>query len=686
MGKTYEALMEAERLRATQDPAALARQLARAAGERESLSVELRACQEQLAVLVARVDAARTIDPAVLDDLGSKIARLTSEQERLATEPRQHLEAAIRLFKEELNRHSAALQGHSEEVAGIAQQLEEIRVSVAPPLATIRREIDELRGLGEEHRRAEQAERESLAGRAEILQTDLDSVRERLAAADDEHRRLQQRWEEQLAEQRHVLSSLSAEATRIVQGSVDESQTAQRGLLARLAVVEQAQSESDVRLHGICDALQSSRVGRTHSDDEVEALRAQVALLVEAQGRQQELVEGIERARASADDAVRRVLAIDDAQTSSVTVLRQQMETLRAESARLLETVDSVQASLAGPLRSAGEIETLRAQVASLVEAQSRHQQLVDGVSRAQASADEMARRVTAIDKEHASSLALLQQQVVELQLDRGALQDALDALRSSLAQQLESAAETEAWRGQMASLVEAQLRQQELVDNVGCAQATADEAVRRVAAIDEAQGAGLAAVREQVAALQADGETLREGVGALQLSLARQLEASREIEALRAQVAPLVKAQVRQRELIVNVGRAQSSADEALRRVAMIDKGEAADLTILQQQLAGLVADKAKLDQVIETRFELLCGILDETMQGQKDEIDRVIASFTHRLAQPDAELQAKVVQLEAYVDELRTGIHAQPEPERTLRKTLTNGWIRRTSSRKLQ
>ncbi len=523
MGKTYEALMEAERLRATQDPAALARQLTRAAEERETIASDLRACQEQI------------------------------------------------------------------------------------------------------------------------------------------------------AEQGRVLSSLSAEAMRIVRDSVDESQAAQRAFVERLAVVEEAQRESDRRLQRMLGELQSSLSGRTPSEDEISSLRAQVALLVEAHGQQRELAEGIERAKASADEAARRVLAIDDAQTSSVRALRQQMETLQAESARLLETVGSVQTSLTGPLRSVGEIETLRAQVASLVEGQAQHQQLADGIGRAQSNADEMARRVTAIDKEHASSLALLRQQVVELQLDRGTLQDALGALRSSLAQQRESAAETEAeteaLRVQMAPLVEAQLRQQELIDNVARAQATADEAVRQVAVIDEAQAAALTTVLQQVAALEADGESMRDALCGL-----------------RTQVAPLVKAQLRQRELINDVARAQAAADEAVRQVAMIDKGQSADLTALQQQLDGLLADKAKLNQVIETRFELLCGILDETIQCQKDEVDRVIASFDQRAAQPNAELQAKVAQLEAYVDELRTGARAQPEPERTLRKTLTNGLIRRTSSRKLQ
>jgi len=82
MGKTYEALMEAERLRATQDPAALARQLTRAAEERETIASDLRACQEQIA------------------EQGRVLSSLSAEAMRIVRDSVDESQAAQRAFVE----------------------------------------------------------------------------------------------------------------------------------------------------------------------------------------------------------------------------------------------------------------------------------------------------------------------------------------------------------------------------------------------------------------------------------------------------------------------------------------------------------------------------------------------------------------------------------------------------------
>jgi DNA repair exonuclease SbcCD ATPase subunit len=912
VSKTYEALIKAEKLRAAQDPAALARRVARAAEEGETLRAELRICQQQLADLTSKVDAA-TVDPAAIGELGREVARLAAQQERLAAEPRRLLEAAMHQFKEELDRRWAGLQGQSDQVADLARRLDEVREGIVPALETVRGEIDELQQQGDELQRTGQTERQTLAAElerlrqamarvmlaaddqqreqrglsqdlaqvrdaqqgsqrqaqslaalselvesvserlaaleanhrvdaarsqadaqslktevdrlrgvlvesasaavdpahVETLRADLDALRERLAVADDDDRRLQERWNEQLA--------------------------AQRGLAAQLAVIEEAQERTDRRLHDVLGTLESVSTGQTQSVGQIDALGEKVAALAEAETRQQQLVEDVRRARATADEAEKHVARLDAAQasneetlrlrmdklredllkelssvqqlakttlrgrpagekegrrraasddelSSSMETLRQQTELLRTtllenvssmqssladglrpvgeiaelrsqlsaltevqaqqrqlaeqveraqaraeEAARQIEAIDqaqaptqetlrrqiedlhglltermgSVEALLSGPLQLVGEIEKLRAQMAALAEVQAQQQQLAERVESEQARAEEMERRIAAIDQAHASkektlrrqidelqesllakvsaslagplqamagiaelrakmdaladlrgqqrqmaesverlhvraeeaarqtrvvdeasasSFALLQQQVAELQTDRETLRDALATVQSTLEEQLKLADGVELLRTRIVPLVKAQGRQDELADAVRRAQDAADEVRRRIATKEEAQKSTLAELRQQVEALAMESGAWRVADVAAQSALARQEEMARELDALRAKLGRMMEAQQRQKRLFEDLLIAPASSDE--QQPASDYSAESADVASLRRQVAALQADRLKLDAFLEARFEVLCEILDTELQAKLDEL----------------------------------------------------------------
>jgi len=912
LSKTYEALIKAEKLRAAQDPAALARRVARATEEGEILRAELRVCQQQLADLNNKVDAT-TVDPAALDELGRRVARLAVQQEQLAAEPRRLLETAIHQFKEELDRRWAGLQIQSDQVADLSRRLHEVREGVVPVVETIRGELDELQRQGAELQRTGRTERQTLATELELLRqtmartmlaadeqhreqrslsqelaavrdaqqeglrqvqrlaslseiidsvsqrlanveanhrvaadrsqadvqslkegvdrlrgalvesasaavdpaqvgtlrADLDALRERSAVADDEHRRLQERWDEQLA--------------------------AQRGLVARLAVIEEAQERSDRRLREVLGTLEPLLTGQEQSAGQVDALSEKVAALAEAKTRQRQLIEDVRRARASADAAEQHIARIDAAQASNAETLRRQMEKLRedllenvssvqklakaAQRSRpagekagrrraasddelppkvetlrqqmeqlrtnLLENVSSMQTSLAEGKRSVGEIAELRAQLGALAEVQGQQQQLAERVERAQARAEEAARQIAAIEQAQAPTQETLRRQIEEL---HGILTEKMSSVEALLSGPLQSVNEIGELRAQVAALADVQKRQQELAQHVELAQTRAEEAARRIAAIDQAQASkdktlrrqmeelregllekvsaslagplqsvgsieelraemdafaelhaqqrqlaksverlhagaeeaarqttaidearasSVAFLQQQVAELQTDRETLRAALGAVQSTLAEQLLLADGVEVLRTRIVPLVKAQARQDELADAVSRAQSAADEARRRIATNEEtqrstlaelrrqvdalatesgawrvtdvaaqsalarqeeaaraidglrakldhmmeaqqrqrqlfeelliapahsddhrptaddfAESADLASLRRQVAALQADRLKLDAFLEARFEVLCDILDTELQAKLDEL----------------------------------------------------------------
>lgn len=805
LSKTYEALIKAERLRAAQDPAALARRVARAAEEGETVRAELRVCQEQLAALITRVDTAAAIDPAAIDDLRGQVAQLAAKQERLAAEPRQLLEAAVHLLKDEFGRQWAQLQSQSDQVAG---RLEEVQEGVVPTLEAIRNELDEVQRRAGELESRRQTEKQSLdeklehlngalaravlsteeqqreqrnllqevaalraaqqdslrqvqrlgglsevlesvserlanveatrrsdadrlqaevrslqkgvellrverseadataaalsSAQVETLRADLEALGERQAAADEEHRQLRQHLEEQLEHQR---LEVAAKTMRTVQDSVEASQAAQQGLVDRLTVIADAQSRSDRRLHDLLRALEPLQTGQTQSAGEIEALSARVAALAEAQPRQQELAEDLRRAQASAEDAQRRITEIDGAQASHAETLRRQMEELRksllekvtsvqqlAEAAprgrpatgkaatrratggddlspkvemlgqqveelrgSVLKKVGSLEEALAGPLRSAAEIKELRAQVAALAEVQARQRQLVESVERTQASAEEATRRIAAIDQTHASndeglrlqieqlresllekvgsveaslagplqSVAAIdelraqvaalaevqagQRQLVEsvdrAQANQDRLRRQMDELREGLlgkvssveasqAGHVSAAREIEELRAQVSALADVQAQQRQLADSVERTQATAEDTARRTDAIDETHASEVALLRQQVSELQADRESSRDALAVVQSALTEQHELVTDIEALRTRMVALMKAQARQDELADAVSRAQNAADEAERRTAASEKAQSSTLATLRQQLDALQAE----------------------------------------------------------------------------------------------
>jgi DNA repair exonuclease SbcCD ATPase subunit len=782
LSKTYEALIKAEKLRAAQDPAALARRVARAAEEGETLRAELRVCQQQLAELSNRVDAT-AVDPAAIDDLGRRVAQLAAQQERLAAEPRQLLQAAIRQFNEELDRRWAALQSQSDQVAAISLRLEEVHDAVVPKLETIRGELDELRGRSDELQRTRQTERQTLAvelerlreamaratlaaedqqreqrrfahelaavrdaqqdvprqaqrlaslselvesvserleqveanhrvdadrsladaqslkqgvdrlrvalvesasaavdpAQVETLRAGLDALRERLATADDEHQRLRQRWDEQLA--------------------------AQRGLVAQLAVIEEAQDRSDRRLRDVLGTLEPLLTGQTQSAGRIDALSEKVAALAEAQRRQQKLVEDVRRARASAEEAEKHITRIDAAQTSNAEAFRCQMEKLREDllkkvssvqqlakaaqrsrstgekagrrqaanddepspkmetwrrqmeelRANLLEKMSSVQSSLAEPLRSVGEIAELRAQLGTLAEVQAQQRQLAERVEQAQASAEEAARQIAALDQAQAPAEEALRRQIEEL---RGILTEKVSSLEALLSGSLRSVGEIEELRAQMGALPEVQGRQQELAEHVERAHARVEDATRRIAAINQAQASKEETLRRQM-------EELREGLlEKMRASLAEPLQSVREIEALRARVDAFTEVQARQRQLAESMERVHARAEEAAQETRVIDEAHASSLALLQRQVAELQTDREALRNAL--------GAVKSTLAEQKELADSVevlrarIVPLVKAQARQD-ELAEAVSRAQNAADEARRRIATSEEARST-------------------
>jgi chromosome segregation ATPase len=251
-------------------------------------------------------------------------------------------------------------------------------------------------------------------------------------------------------------------------------------------------------------------------------------------------------------------------------------------------------------------------------------------MERAREVADEALRRVEEIGQAHASNMERLQQQIAALRGERETLRDGLAAVQASVSGQLDSAAEIEELRAQLAPLADVQARQQELVDVVGRVAAAADDAAGRIVATETAQQAAVEAVRQQLAAAQADRDSLRGVLATMQSDLARAIGSDGELGALWQSVAPLVEAHARRQEFVSALSRAQDAAADALRRVAAIEKGQAGGLVDLERGIAELQTDRVKLDEAIERRFELLCGIID-------------------------AELEARIAPLEARITELR-------------------------------
>src|SRR5579862_5899728 len=312
----------------------------------------------------------------------------------------------------------------------------------------------------------------------EAVAARVDTVHQRLARVDEERRGLRERSEQQHAEQRQGLASLSAELARVADVSRGESQAAQRELATRIDGLGEAQSETDRRLRVTSDTLHAGLAAQRQSAEQLEALRAQLAPMAETQARLQTLVEGIDHAQATADEALSRVAAIDHLRAASLAALRQEMAALQADKTSLR---DAVQASLTAQPQITAEIDALRAEVAPLAKSQAQLHEVADGVRRVQVTADDAARRLGILDAALGASLATLRQQIEALQAEKASLQGTLQA---SVAAQQQATAEINALRVEVAPLVESQARLQQLADGIGRAQLTAEEAARRIAAI----------------------------------------------------------------------------------------------------------------------------------------------------------------------------------------------------------
>lgn len=734
LSKTYEALIKAEKLRAAQDPAALERRVARAAEEGETLRAELGVCQQQLADLVNRVDAI-TVDPAVIDDLGRRIARLTAEQERLVAEPRRLLEAAIHQFEDELERRWAGLQNQSDQVASLSARLEEVRNGFVPTLEAIRGDLDGLQRRGDELQRTRQTERQTLSAeldhlraamaramlaadvqqreqhrlseelaavrdgqqnalsqvqrlaslrelvqsvserldqfearhrvdaersqadvqslregvdrlhgtlvesaaaavdpaRVEALRADFDAMRERLAAADDEHQRLQQHRDEQLA--------------------------AQRSLVAQLAVIEAAQQGSDRQLHDVLGTLEPLLTGQTRSAGQIDGLSEKVAVLADAQTQQQQLVEEVRRAQASADEFEKHIARIDLAQASNAETVRRQVEELREEllekvssvqrlakaaqrglvgekaerrraasddepspkietlrqqmeelRTNLLERMSSMQSSLAEAQPPAGAIAELHEKLGALADMKAQQQLLAERVGQAQASAEEAARQIAALDKAQAPAEETLRRQIDEL---RGSLTDKGRAVEALLAGSLQSRAEIEDLRAHVSALSVVEKRQQELAERIERTRVRAEDAARQIAAIDQAQASKDETWRRQMEKLHAS--LLEE----MRASLVQPLQSVGAIAELRAKVDALAEVQARQRQVAESVEQVQARAEETARQTRVTDEARDANLVLLQQRVTELQTDRE--------HFSSALGAVQSTLAEQLELADAV-------------------------------------------------------------
>lgn len=688
MSKTYEALMLAERLRAAQDPAALARQLAE---ERESLSARLQVFQEQLETLAGKVDLTPAIDPTAVDSLRSELARLAAEQERQASGPQQQLEASMLLWREELARHAVAFDQHSAAVADVRQQLADFQMNIRTALDGLHHEIATLRQLGDERHREEQPLRERLPAQMDTLRVELARAHETIAAEMANRRALQDHVQGHVEEQQRTLSSLSTQMARRLQETSEESSAMLRRLGERIAAAEataaQERHANELRLEDLVATLRSSsETQQAQWSEQLDGMRAELAALVESrQHPSADLLERIADSKAKAEEAAQRAEAIAAVHASSSAAFREHLEGLQQQQTQLIEAVGSLRAHGPEALRLASGLEALRQTLAVLQEEQTRQQEAAAILGRDQAALSTLAQRVTVIEQESVADVARLRQQVAESQADQRALHDAIERLPTALTQGLASAEDVNSLRAQVTSVAEAQVQQQDLANRVASAHIAIDEAVRRVAAIEATQTSSQASTRQQITTLQTDGNALRKAFETLRISLTRQLElaAESEVEAVREQLAPLVDAQMRQERLAKDVVRAQATADEAA-RLAKIDKGYVSNLAALKEQVAELLDDRIRQDQGIERRFELLCGIVDETIQHEKEKMDHGIALFHQEAARRATELEAKLARLETYVEGLGAGSPRLLEAEAKPKKTLTSVLGRRSPARK--
>ncbi len=684
MSKTYEALMLAERLRAAQDPAALARQLAE---ERESLSARLQVFQEQLEALAGKVEVTPAIDPNAVDSLRAELARLAAEQERQATTPQQQLEAAVQQWREELARQAVAFDDHAAALAEIRQQFAGLQTSISTTFDSLQSEVSQLRHFNEERLREEQVLRERLPAQMDRLRVELAHAHENIAAEVENRSALEERTEEQ----QQILSALATDISRRLEAALEDSRAAQQELGHRIAAAEasaaQERCAGELRLKGLVDKLRSStETQQAEQTEQLDRMRAELAALLETrQHPSADLLERIEEAKTRADAAAQHAEAIAGEQASSITAVREHLANLQQEQTQLIEAVGSLKAHGPQALRLASELEALRQSLAAVQEVQQQQQEAVASLGRDQTAASTLTQRVTAIEQEHVPELARLQQQLVEAQSNQRALRDTVEGLPTVLAQKLASAEDLRSLSAQVTSVMEAQAQQRELATQVAGAHAAVDEAVRRVAAVEAAQTSSQTNTRQQIATLQTDGSALRKSLEALRLSLTRQLElaAEAEVDAVREQLAPLVDAQMRQERLAKEVQRAQTTADEAV-RLAKIDKGYASGLATLKEQIAELLDDRVRQDRGIERRFELLCGIVDETIQHEKERMDHGISLFHEEAARRASELETKLARLEAYVAELDPGAALALEAEAKPKKMLTSVLSRRRPARK--
>jgi hypothetical protein len=164
------------------------------------------------------------------------------------------------------------------------------------------------------------------------------------------------------------------------------------------------------------------------------------------------------------------------------------------------------------------------------------------------------------------------------------------------------------------------QARQDELADAVNRAQSAADEAERRIAASEKAQSSSLATLRQQLDALQAETGGWRVADVAAQSALARHDQTAGEIEALRIKLARVADAQQRQRQLLQDLLVVPAKSDDS--RPMATGSEESADLASLRRQVVALQADRLKLDAFLESRFEVLCDLLDAELQTRMEEL----------------------------------------------------------------
>lgn len=481
-------------MRAAQDPAALARRVARLGEEGEELRAELRVCQQQLTALLEKIDAGSRTD----SELGRQLARLQAQQERQAGEPGQFVESAIRQLREDLDRRWAVMQRQSDQIGNLSRKLDEIH-GLTTTVESVRRNLDDLHRQAEESQRAYQAERQSAA-------TALASLREAIGRAVlslDAQQREQQRLVDEIAglqagqggQQAEQLVALH-QAVEALSARLEQAQAAGESANRAAAAPpprEPAQAPTYVELVEADIASAAEQEAKTQALRlDLEGLREQVAALADA----------AKQAQATADAAARRATAVDEARASGSVQLQQRLGELQTENEALRQALTAIQSSFAAEHRDVGAaLDAIRGQLSRLQEAQSRQEEIAQAVGRAQASADRAARRVTANEETQAASAATLQQQLDALQAESGSWREMVRAVPSVVARQEVSAGEVEVLRAQVSRLLDAQRRQQELLEDLSLAPVEGGEPP----AGEFSETTELASLRRQVVALQAD-------------------------------------------------------------------------------------------------------------------------------------------------------------------------------------